>query len=193
MAICLQSSPVTQSLNDLDMVNEDEGWAVGEGTIIHYIAGEWREVTSPTKGVLTTIDMINEQEGWALGLDGKILHYQDGIWQQLSPIIEKNFEIEMISETEGWILGREGGESVILRYDGNAWQSMNHPQGYSLGSMDMLSSEEGWFISKEGILHYQAGEWKIFDNPGHARAMVMINENEGWAVGRGILHYTSVQ
>lgn len=189
----LVRSSVTEDINDIDMVNEQEGWAVGNrGKIIHYNAGEWREVTSPTEKTLSKIDMVNEQEGWVLGRKGTILHYQDGIWQENPSILEKNFQIEMINEIDGWILGSEQGERIILRYDGKDWQPIKPPSGYSLTTMDMLNSEEGWFMGEEGILHYQSGEWEIFNNPARGgMRIVMLNENEGWAVGGGILHYTN--
>jgi hypothetical protein len=144
--------------------------------------------------------MVNEEEGWAVGYGSTILHYQEGNWKSIEPPVDTVFiKIDMINNAEGWILGvKEGGETerTILQYANNTWQEFDdHPQGYSLSAMDMLSVDEGWFIAKEGVLYYQGGEWKIFDNPaGVSAAIVMINENEGWAVGsNGILHYTSEQ
>jgi photosystem II stability/assembly factor-like uncharacterized protein len=193
----LVSSPVTQDLNDLDIVNNEEGWAVGSaGTMIHYINNEWRQIESPTDQVLVTVDMVSEQEGWAAGHAGTVLHYQGSTWRQIEPSIDTVFfKIDMLNEAEGWMLGvKEGGgvERTILYYDNNKWQPFEHPQGYAISAIDMLSTNEGWFISQEGILHYRAGEWQIFDNPARVGAsIVMVNESEGWAVGDGILHYTN--
>jgi photosystem II stability/assembly factor-like uncharacterized protein len=180
-------------LYDVDMVNENEGWAVGgEGGIIYYTAGGWREAESPTQGVLSAIDMVNENEGWAVGFAGKILHYQSGQWKLIEPIVDKDLsEIEMINENEGWILA---GDETLLRYRDGSWEETSVPQQYiPFTAMDMISSEEEWLMSTRHILHLQNGEWKVFDNParrGMAK-MLMLNENEGWAVGEGILHYTN--
>ncbi len=58
--------------------------------------------------------------------------------------------------------------------------------------MDILSANKGWFLSQEGILYYEDGRWEIFDNPARVgSAIKMLNENEGWAVVQGILHYTN--
>jgi hypothetical protein len=53
---------------------------------------------------------------------------------------------------------------------------------------------EAWASGGEGtLLHYQDGQWQIVDRPGSfgIRSIKMLNENEGWAVGEGILHYTN--
>jgi photosystem II stability/assembly factor-like uncharacterized protein len=184
-----------QDLEDVDFVSDTEGWIVGEdGLIIHIVDEQWFKVDSPTNQRLKVIDMVDEQEGWVLGLDGTLLHYQNGVWQVVEPIVEQNYQLKMINKDNGWIIGSQGGESVILRYDGASWQPVEHPQGYSLSAMDMLNNEEGRIIAKEGMLHYQAGEWNIVDNPARAGMgkLIMLNENEGWAVGiAGILHYTN--
>jgi hypothetical protein len=60
-------------------------------------------------------------------------------------------------------------------------------------TMSMLNAEEGWLMSNKGFVHYKNGQWDILDeSPVWIRlsAMQLLNENEGWAVGEGIFHYT---
>jgi hypothetical protein len=188
----LVPSSTTQDLNDLDMVNENEGWAVGaEGIILHYTNDKWHEVASPTTKWLEDIAMVNEQEGWTVGLRGTILHYQAGNWQESALVVDKHLtEIEMIDENTGWILAGD----LLLHYENSVWQEITPPSEYnSFSAMGVVGADEVWVMGKRFILRYKAGEWEVFDNPrglGMAR-MLMLNENEGWAVGDGILHYTN--
>ena len=97
----------------------------------------------------------------------------------------------MINENEGWILA---GNWLLLRYHNGEWQEVIPPPEYGhYTAMGMLNGKQGWLMGSQHILHYQDGEWEVFDNPaliGMAKIQ-MLNENEGWAVGQGILHYTN--
>lgn len=96
----------------------------------------------------------------------------------------------MIDETRGWILA----DDLLLRYENKSWQEVIPPTGYdSFTAMGVVNADEVWVMNSEALLRYKAGEWEIFDNPIGVGlgAIVMLNENEGWAVGGGILHYTS--
>ena len=136
-------------------------------------------------------------EGGARGDGATILHYQNGVWEkdQLSEC-QTFTQIDMIDETTGWILCQQiTGQPTVLYYNNHTWQPFEeYPAGYPPTALQMLTAQEGWFISWNGILHYQNGNWQIFDNPTRRRmdALVMVSDNEGWAVGGfGILHYTN--
>jgi hypothetical protein len=62
-----------------------------------------------------------------------------------------------------------------------------------LHAMGMVNAYEGWMSANWEMLHYKGGQWQTSDNPRNVpmKAIVMLNENEGWAVGNGILHYTN--
>ncbi len=97
----------------------------------------------------------------------------------------------MIDENTGWILA----DDLLLRYKNGIWEQVSPPAEYkqSFSTMGVVSADEVWVMGARFILRYKAGEWEVFDNPrglGMAR-MLMLNENEGWAVGDGILHYTN--
>lgn len=107
------------------------------------------------------------------------------------PVINRDLsEVVMIDETRGWILA----DDLLLRYENKSWQEVIPPTGYdSFTAMGVVNADEVWVMNSEALLRYKAGEWEIFDNPIGVGlgAIVMLNENEGWAVGGGILHYTS--
>jgi photosystem II stability/assembly factor-like uncharacterized protein len=186
------SSPTAKGIADIDMINEQEGWAVGEeGLILHYLAGEWREVASPTQELLTSVSMSSERDGWAVGFRGVILHYHDGSWEVIPGRIEEDWrEVQMFSPTEGW--ARSSG--VLLHYHDNIWEQVALPDAAfgTIGSMMMISPDEGWVLKNPFALHYQQGEWEIVELPVWLNFTSIVMEgNEGWAVGEGILHYTN--
>jgi photosystem II stability/assembly factor-like uncharacterized protein len=175
------------------MLNVEEGWAAGtDGIILYYSQGQWTESSSPTSLVLKRVAMVNENEGWAVGKRGTILHYQQGTWQEIEPVVDKSLsEIVMLDENTGWILA----DDLLLRHKNGIWEQVFPPEEYhqSFSTMGVVSPDEVWVMGARVILRYKADKWEVFDNPrglGMA-AIVMLNENEGWAVGDGILHYTN--
>ena len=126
------------SMQDIDMITPEEGWAVGaRGTILHYNGSGWAAVDSPApNAMLNAIDMVSAQEGWAVGYDdsgtkGVILHYSKGVWTRLPSIPSSGDlylnDISMVSLDEGWAVGTEtlGDASTrryaILRYRSGTW------------------------------------------------------------------------
>lgn len=187
----LVPSSTVRNLDDIDMVNEHEGWAVGWDTgILHYTNGEWKLVMSADFSRPVAIDMVNPTEGWAVDLDGAFLHYQDGSWVQTPPIIDDSVsmsDIDMGDEQNGWAVGNH-----VFRYQDGKWHQVDDPP-VGLITVAALSADEVWASGEGKIVHYQSGQWQIVDRPGSfsIRSIKMLNENEGWAVGDGILHYTN--
>jgi hypothetical protein len=72
-------------LSSVAMVSASEGWVVGpNGTILHYHAGAWTQVDSPTSKDLSSVVMLSATEGWAVGAQSTLLHYINGAWNLLS-------------------------------------------------------------------------------------------------------------
>jgi photosystem II stability/assembly factor-like uncharacterized protein len=95
-------------LQDIDMVDEQTGWAVGDyGLILRFQDGTWRKIDSPViEDQLITVAAPSANEAWASGLKGNLLHYQDGQWQ----IVDRpgSFgirSIKMLNEYKGWAVG----------------------------------------------------------------------------------------
>jgi hypothetical protein len=66
-------------LLDIEMISENEGWAVGtQGTIMHYWNGNWYLAAKSTNFVkpviYTAIDWVSPSEVWIVGSFGSILH-----------------------------------------------------------------------------------------------------------------------
>ncbi len=68
--------PENVSVNALEVVSDNEMWAVGDfGTILHYVNNNWERIPSPTKEALNGIFMMNKTDGWIVGSRGMILRY----------------------------------------------------------------------------------------------------------------------
>lgn len=105
------SSPTTEYLTAVGMVNSNGGWAVGDGgTILKWNGTAWSQFASPTTSDLSAIDMVSADEGWIVG-SGTILYWNGVAWSQYTPPTSDIFnDIDMLSAESGWILG---GNSLL--------------------------------------------------------------------------------
>jgi hypothetical protein len=73
--------PTANYILDIEMLGEDDGWAVGglseskPAVIMHYQGGNWVSATCPISGVLRAVDMVSPTEGWSAGF-----HFPNGQW-----------------------------------------------------------------------------------------------------------------
>lgn len=214
------SSPFVEAgLSDMDILANNDGWAVGgQGTILHYRDSRWSKVISPTNQSLTGISMVSPTDGWIVGDGGVILHYANGFWSSVSsPITTTIDRIHMITADEGWAIGTTFGRihnhvgsiGVILHYIDGTWRKEESLDDLELAGIYMVSATDGWIVGENQsnaeadgtpqaptlsslILHYQNGKWNKVASPTKYRlsSVYMVSANEGWAVGDDIiLHY----
>jgi hypothetical protein len=127
-------SPVTETLNAIDMVNPSDGWIVGNnGTILRWTGGSvWSVFTSPTTNTLQAIEMVSSNDGWAVGNKGTILHWNGTTWSLVpSPVMADFTEIDMLSANEGYIPYYDSGSSSegLLYYSNPASLAINYTNG----------------------------------------------------------------
>jgi len=178
------STPIP-GLDSVFMLNQNEGWAVGNNaTIIHYTVtggiGTWNVVTiSGTPGLssdanLTSIFMLSPTSGWAVGgistpgiTDGPVIIYWDGT--KWSPVATPSIP---------------GGIT---------------PTGHTSGilkSVYFAASDNGWAVGYPGklvanILHWDGVAWNpvttspalLGEIPPILTSVYMTSETNGWIVG----------
>lgn len=95
-----QTSGVTENLNDIHMIDEENGWAVGEnGTILHYTASssiydnikvEYSVYPNPTEGLVYIENLQDDKEKQVLILDitGKVIFRQVVAKDEIKTIID---------------------------------------------------------------------------------------------------------
>lgn len=153
--------------NLLTMVSDTEGWMSGYTTsptpneagsevLLHYIDGQWKDVTSSFKdinqiGPFYRISMRTASNGWLIApyptlyesnsvSVPTLFHYDGTRWNEVSlPTIPNTktwiiYDITMVSATEGWAVGSH--------------ELKNIPDGYG-------------GLAKPLILHYLNGTWSI--------------------------------
>ncbi len=196
--------PTSLPLNSIDMVSDDDGWAVGSsGIILLFTNGEWQEIQRPTADYLTAVSMLDENNGWAVGSDA-VLRYSSGQWQPFphpSPIFPES--VATVSDKDAWIL--EG--SRVLQFTATDWQlpqSLNDVQ--RMMDITMLDENTGWAVGFNGIiLRYDGQEWSRAGSPTSDRlySVSFGGGSNGWAVGGNyprygnstgtVLHYVAGQ
>lgn len=140
------------------MIDQEEGWAVGDGGIIlHYSGGAWAAVSSPVTTTLRGLYMLGPGDGWAVGDGGTILRYQ-GQWIQLgSPTNAALRAVHLFDSAHGWIVGSGG---TILHYDGTTWTSVATFTTVDLNSVSQVNPQEAWAVGDSGtILHWAGSAW----------------------------------
>lgn len=183
-------------LRAIDMLDETNGWAVGnEGLIMRWNGTNWSTEPSPTNHNLLAISMNTPTDGWAVGTS-VILHWDGITWTDIAnPSSEALRSINMVSNNLGWATGDAGR---IIRWNGSQWLQETTPitnADISLRSVKMLSSTEGWavggalnsFPGTRTILRWDGNNWSIFSSVTAFRflALSFSSSSSGVAVGSG--------
>jgi len=181
------SSPsAVHGLNSVFMLDQNEGWAIGDNaTILHYTVsggvGTWNLVTvsgSPTLSLdanFTSLFMLSATSGWAVG----------GIQAQ----------------------GSFSAGPVIIYWDGTKWEPVAVPTipggitsvGHTsamLKSVYFTAPDDGWAVGFPGkleatILHWNGFSWQhvtlspalLGQIPPILTSVYMTSETNGWIVG----------
>jgi hypothetical protein len=203
-------SPTDQIVTAVSMLSSTDGWAVAQGSILHYTGGAWRVAyTYSVPGdtiFLTTIAMISPSEGWVGGDgtastdNGFLLHYHGGEWLRVAlpgASASTNVNaISMLSPDEGWALerlfGDTGTSSRLLHYQNGAWRAVGGTIDATLTGLAAVSSHMVWMVGSVtgttgGIFQYFDGQIaQIYSpTPNILSAVTMLSPTDGWAVGDG--------
>ena len=176
--------PVRTSLVDVDFVSPDDGWIVGEGSLILHWNGEEWSVSKPA-----TIDsgghyhynfyqiaFAETNDGWAAGCTSSeggeyllVYHWDGSVWSETSVSDDRNLwvcahDISVLASNDVWITGTgwESGKEygITVHWDGNAWEIVSELASYNIQSLSALSSDDIWAVTRFGIvLHWNGTEW----------------------------------
>jgi hypothetical protein len=116
----LQASGVTDTLNSVFFLDQQEGWIAGQnGIILHTTNGgtNWEKLESGTTHWLKSIIFIDTSNGWATGNGGVILHTTDrgNTWINEAITDGPMNAIFFTPDQKGWVVG-DGGS--ILHFEG---------------------------------------------------------------------------
>ena len=109
-----KSVPSYSAMYDIDFINENVGWAVGQyGHILKTTNGGeiWSHQNSNVSQELNDVEFKNENEGWVVGLGGIILHTTNGgvnWFLQSSNTNYDLFSVSFCNQNVGWVAGNQG-------------------------------------------------------------------------------------
>jgi hypothetical protein len=197
-------SGTNNDLRAVKMINDWEGWAVGNsGTILRFQQGSWMPVKAQRSSNpnLCGIDFGDVSEGWAVG-DGAIVRFSNGIWTEVgSPVAGSLRAVDMISMNDGWIVGEQNGRGVVLRWQGGQWADAGAGIKDPLWSVSAVAPNDVWAVGESGTLkspaiyHFDGSSWtkakfgekwpnlKVWTGSYKLKGIKMLNGGQGWAVG----------
>jgi len=180
----LIDTPVRTSLIDVGFVSPDDGWIVGEGSLIlHWNGEEWKVSRQaigrggPYTYDLYKVAFTEANDVWAAGCSGSeggeyflVYHWDGATWSKVSFPEDLYLhgcihDVLAFSSTNVWLVGTDwydGKESgIIVHWDGNAWEIVSELASYNIQSLSALSSDNIWAVTRYGIvLHWNGTEWR---------------------------------
>jgi photosystem II stability/assembly factor-like uncharacterized protein len=199
--------PTSESINGIDMIDANEGWAVGggligqgplayEGFVLHTTDGgvTWSHQDIPTPEHLNAVKFIDPLHGWALGND--VLLTEDGgaTWNEVDAELGGVLGVDFVDLNRGWAASNGG---VISRTvdGGRTWISTPTPTISTLKDVDFVDANNGWVVGVDGsIFHSTNGGRTWTDVPSPANyldGVAFVSPQEGWVAGGDtVLHTT---
>ena len=192
------------NLQSVDMVNSNDGWAVGsEGTIVHWDGLRWNNIDSHTAANLRAVDVISSNDAYAIAfavtipINKSIIRWDGVNWKNVTTPPSYLRSIDMVSSSDGWAVGHGG---LIIRWDGKNWTRIETPTNTPLESISVISATDAWAVGSNkynsGIFHWNGIEWSIAESPEVVGTRTlwsvdMVSSSDGWAVGEGgiIIHW----
>ncbi|MBC7542225.1 MAG: hypothetical protein H7338_05800 [Candidatus Sericytochromatia bacterium] len=150
------------NLTGIDFADVNDGWAVGDSSILHFTNGVWQEIGTPSAGALKAIDMTNINDGWIVGENGGkgvVLRFQGGQWADAGAGIKDPLNaVSAIAPNDVWAVGESGfGRApAIYHFDGTSWSKAKFGEkwpniklwsgSYKMKGIKMLNGSQGWAV-----------------------------------------------
>lgn len=196
----LQSTGTNNSLYNIQFVNENTGWAIGENSIILKTNNggvNWffQQSNLATNRLLTGIDMLDENTGYIVGWFSTILKTTNGgvNWLVLRemPIGQGNSynDVDFINEQTGWFCGFLG-RVWKTNNGGLNWDSVTVGASAPLEDILFVNAQTGWVVGDVGFLRKTTNgglNWffQFFGTTSDYwyNSLCFIDENTGWVAG----------
>lgn len=151
----VRQTSMISKLYDIQMINAQEGWAVGS-KILHTGDGgnSWHIFYSYMPDIFYGISFIDSLTGWVCGNDGDIIKYTNGgqyLTHQSSYTGNDLNAICFINEDEGWAVGNYG-VIVHTTNGGDFWSHQSSNTDRGLNSICFADGLRGWIAGDDGTL-----------------------------------------
>ncbi|MSP12460.1 MAG: hypothetical protein EXR62_05825 [Chloroflexi bacterium] len=172
---------ITKDFTSISIVSNNDVWFAGEGTLLHFINGNWDNIVLPSFD-FTDIRMLGPNQGWATDRLGRIIKYNGATWES---VINLAGAFNSLALSAGGNSGWAVGDRVLARYNGTQWVPQV-PLSYNMYSISMLRPDAIWSVGQVGMIEYYNGSgWASQSTPTNKdlTAIQMLQPDLGWAVG----------
>lgn len=191
-------SGVTSTLLDIDFVDSNHGWAVGQdGAIISTSDGgdTWQTQDSGFEITIRSVDFTDTQTGWAVGHLGLILHTTDGgqTWVQVGHEVALGLNLihaSFTSPTTGWIITERGGFTLGTTDGGSTWDRQDIDSAQVRSDSFVLGHTHVWVALKSGgvLATSDSGRsWQTHKGVNQVEigtsGIYFLDERRGWIAG----------
>jgi photosystem II stability/assembly factor-like uncharacterized protein len=187
-------------LKAVHFVDEQNGWAVGEGGAIiatHDGGESWSPQQSGVASELTSIDFVDATHGWAAGPGKVLLKTDDGgtRWITQFTFSSPIRQIDFIDRNRGWAVGDAG--TLLETTDGGAhWTSISATTA-NLTGIQITTASNGWAGGDRGtLLRFDGTGWAVVPSGTtiSLKGVAAPDENAAWGVGDyGMVTFASSQ
>ena len=195
----IQTSGTNVSLNSVDFVDSQNGWAVGGvGTILHTSdSGQtWTAQNSGVQLELSSVDFHSVNEGWIVGKLGFIIHTSDGgqTWKTQANqeiTLGHNFTNVTFTDSDTGLILTERGTGILKTVNGGqTWKREFLSNSSVRSDMFFVNPSRGWIpFSAGGVFHtFDGGEsWELRSGVTESvvgqQSIFFVDENNGWIAG----------
>ncbi|MDP9411101.1 MAG: L,D-transpeptidase family protein [Actinomycetota bacterium] len=187
-------------LNSLNMLDESEGWAVGQNYMagVRYKNGKWTKIDRPIPRVpyMSDIAVLGPDRAVMTGQYAHVFTWDGAKWSydEEPDVIRTLRSISVLESGNGWSVGGTwdtGSEKketipIMARIEGDNWTPADSPVPELLYGVQTLSEDDAWAVGSNGaIIHWDGEGWKSIESPTKARlsSIAMSSPNDGWIVG----------
>ncbi len=203
------ASPTSADLYAGKVISHNEAWAVGaQGTVLHFLGGQWQIYQGQGFDQGTTlraIDFSDPSTGWMVGTEAPpgqtgvcvAYAYANGTWVPMP--IQATGELRGVAvadRSNAWAVGQDAsGKILIMHWAGQGWQRDTSVEDSGRLNAVQMMGDEVWAVGEDDnepvILHYDGTAWSTNRLPittglfetGELRAICMLNQQQGYAVG----------
>lgn len=202
-----QTVPVSTDLYDIEFVNINVGYAVGQaGKILKTTDGgySWVLQTSGTSAILFDVEFETELIGWACGSGGMVLRTTDGgqTWAQTIILTNDEFHaLHFFSATTGYVAGKNtstGFAEIYYTLDGGlTFTGISPPAGLTnIKDLVFANLTTGLVLDEFGLYFTTStgSSWSpiTVSTAVAMNRIEMFNATNGWLVGNsGTIFYSS--
>ena len=191
-----QQSLSLVSLKDIDFVDNNFGWAVGEELVLTTSTGgvSWQPApleSSSQPGQINSITFVNRQQGWLAGSaddeTGEIFITQQG---GAYPILQQSYQdplqaIYFLNGQLGWASGNTG--KVVHTTDGGSAWEIIADLGVDLFDVYFTTEMKGWVAGDNGTL-FKTTDGTIFQTEDlgidhRLNSIHFVDTLHGWVCG----------